>query len=403
MKCAVIGSGPVAILAAHYFDQMGADVTLFQRSALGGQFKNFLNDQSNTLFWNNQEYSSHAFFEEVLKPTVLSLEEFKITKQGDVLRVHKRFLYPSEAIKGHTRLYDLFRVIYSLNPRETILKQLEENPEMFKALGEEVIQSLHKPVENFLDFDIVIEARGYGRDSLPMGAGQSFALNELNLKDNSALFYEEEIFNELKLNNQKSLVLVGNKELSGYALLYLKTWLMESTEREIHWICPQSKRESTKNPKIENEVQLFIDELHLKFEQAKKNFEKAIHDWRGLEDYIKVKIPMPKEPISQLRIYNGYDVTSIDRLLDQEGLFVTIETPDYRQDVNFEGPAMLTIKADAVAVTQGKSNDSLGSGFLLETEPGYYQLNDVSLLELPLKLEEIKTNLMSYFKKSETL
>lgn len=403
MKCAVIGSGPVAILAAHYFDQMGAEVTLFQRSALGGQFKKFLNDQSNVLFWNNQEYSSQRFFEEVLKPTVLSLEEFKLTKQGDVLRVHKRFLHPSEAIKGHTRLYDLFRVIYSLNPRETILKQLEENPEMFKALGEEVIQSLHKPVENFLDFDIVIEARGYGRDSLPMGAGQSFALNELNLKDNSALFYEEEIFNELKLSNQKSLVLVGNKELSGYALLYLKTWLMENTEREIHWICPQSKRESTRNPKIENEVLLFIDELHHKFEQAKKNFEKAIHEWRDLEDYIKVKIPIPKEPISQLRIYNGYDVTSIDRLLDQEGLFVTIETPDYRQDKNFEGPAMLTIKADAVAVTQGKSNDSLGFGFLLETEPGYYQLNGVSLSELPLKLEEIKTNLMSYFKKSETL
>ncbi len=401
MKCAVIGSGPVAILAAHYFDQMGAEVTLFQRNALGGQFKNFLNDQTSTFFWNNQKYTSQQFFEDVLKPAVLSLEEFKLTKQGDVLRVHKRFLYPGEAIQGHTRLFDLFRVIYSLNPRETILKQLEENPEMFKALGEEVIQSLHKPVENFLDFDIVIEARGYGRDSLPMGAGQSYALNELNLKENSAIYYEEEIFSQLPLGDQKSLVLVGNQQLSGFALLYLKNWLLENSERELHWICPQKQRESTGHAEVENDVQQFLGELENKFEKSKLNFEQAIREWRDLEDYIKVKVPMPKEPFSQLRIYQGYDVTSVDRLLDQAGLFVTIETPDYRQTAGFDGPSMLTIKADAIAVTQGKSQDLLASGFQGNNEPGYYSLNEVSLAELPYKLEAIKTNLMSYFKKSE--
>jgi hypothetical protein len=401
MKCAVIGSGPVAILAAQYFDQMGAEVTLFQRSALGGQFKNFITDQTSSVLWNNQEFSSSTFFEEVIKPAVLSLEEFKLTKQGDVLRVHKRFLYPDEVIEGHTRLYDLFRVIYSLNPRETILKQLEENPEMFKALGEEVIQSLHKPVENFLDFDIIIEARGYGRESLPMGAGQSFALNELNLKDNSALFYEEEIFNQFQAHNQKSIVLVGNKELSGFVLLHLKSWLLENPERELHWICPQATRASTKNPRVEKDVESFVNELESQFEKAKKVFEKAIHDWRDLEDYIKVKVPMPKEPVSQLRIYNGYDVTSVDRLLDQEGLFVTIERPEYRQRDNSDAPLMMTLKADAILVTQGKSTESLGSGFSKDNEPGYYNLNGVSLTDLSYKLEEIKTDLMSYFKKSE--
>ena len=401
MKCAVIGSGPVAILAAQYFDQMGAEVTLFQRSALGGQLKNFLLDQSTFVFWNDQEYSIQRFFEEILKPAVLSIEEYNISKQGDVLRVHKRFLHPGEVIHNHTRLHDLFRVIYSLNPRETILKQLEENPEMFKALGEDVIQSLHKPVENFLDFDIVIEARGFGRDSIPMGAGQSYALNELNLKDNSEIYYEERIFKDFKVVDQKSLVLVGHQELSGFVILFLKSWLLENPEHELHWICPYGKRLSTQNPKIERDVQAFISELDDKFEQSKKDFQKAIHEWRDLEDYIKVKIPMPKEPVSQLRIYHGYDVTSVDRLLDQPGLFITIETPEYRQLAHFEGPTMLTLRADAILVTQGKKTKTLGDGFPNDHEIGYYNLNGVSLIDLQYKLDEIKNNLMSYFKKSE--
>ena len=86
------------------------------------------------------------------------LEKKEITKAGEVLRVHKRFLHPKESIAEKSRLHDLFRVIYSVNPKESILKQLEANPDMFKQLGEQVVNSLHMPVESFEDFDIVIAA-----------------------------------------------------------------------------------------------------------------------------------------------------------------------------------------------------------------------------------------------------
>ena len=237
MKIAIIGSGPQAILAAKHFDQIGAEVVLFQRSPLGGNIR-FLMEYfpHSKIPYENKLFKLEKFFETVLVPAVNELEQYNLTKQGDVLRVHKRFLHSGEVILNHTRMHDLFRVVYSLNPQENILKQLEENPEMFKQLGEEVIASLHKPVESFLDFDAVVEARGMGLPVHPMGAGGDFALNELNLIDGPLLFYQKDIFKKLDLNNKKSLVLVGESEFAKFALLHLKSWLLKSNEHELHWV-----------------------------------------------------------------------------------------------------------------------------------------------------------------------
>jgi len=39
MKLAIIGSGPLAILSAQHFDQLGAEVVLFQKNPLGGNVR----------------------------------------------------------------------------------------------------------------------------------------------------------------------------------------------------------------------------------------------------------------------------------------------------------------------------------------------------------------------------
>ena len=153
MKIAVIGSGPLALYASAHFDQLGAHVVLFQRSALGGNLRFCVSKNIQGIVDYPETKSYEKCWNEDLIPLIEHLEERKITKVGDVLRVHKRFLHRDEVVLNRSRLVDLFRVIYTTNPKESILKQVEENPEVFKQLGEEVLNSLHEPVESFEDFD----------------------------------------------------------------------------------------------------------------------------------------------------------------------------------------------------------------------------------------------------------
>jgi hypothetical protein len=400
MKMAIVGSGPLAILTASHFDQMGAAVVLFQRSPLGGNLR-FLLDHfpQFKIPFENEVISIQEFFDRVLVPTVTELETHKLTKQGDVLRVHKRFLHPNEEIVGRTRMHDLFRVIYSLNPQETILKQLEESPEFFKQLGDEVINSLHKPVESFDDFDIVIEARGQGKNPVPMGAGKSFALNENNLQGSSVLFYEKEIFTKLDLENKKSIILVGEGVSLKLALLKFKDWLLKNPARELHWVTYQSSSASCGVKWLDDEVTTMLSEIDARYEKAKTTFEVKIREWRDLDDYVQVKIPKPIEPTPLLIIHQGYDVTSVDRLLDREGVFATIESPDFR---NFSKTPndMMTLSADALCVARGVSEENLAGKSLNEKEPGYYVLNSRDVDSALNDIQAIEVDILNYFKKA---
>ena len=206
MKLAIIGSGPLAILCAQHFNQLGAEVVLFQKNALGGNLRFMLEHfpEMEINFQNNKK-SLNTIWKEDLVPAIKELEKNNLTKAGEVQRVHKRFLHKNETIMNHSRLHDLFRVVYSVNPKEAILKQLEENPEMFKQLGEQVVNSLHMPVESFQDFDIVIEARGRGKSAHAMGPSEAYALNENNIKATAPIFYEKEMLDSFNIEGKKIL------------------------------------------------------------------------------------------------------------------------------------------------------------------------------------------------------
>ena len=66
--------------------------------------------------------------------------------------------------------------------------------------------------------------------------------------------------------------------------------------------------------------------LELMHQKNKEQFETKLRDWRDLDDFVQVKIPKPIEPTPLLVIHQGYDVTSVDRLLDRKGVFATIES-----------------------------------------------------------------------------
>lgn len=400
MKMAIVGSGPLAILAAHHFDQIGAEVSLFQRSPLGGNLRTLMETHPEfKIEFEKSEITLKEFFEKVIVPAVSDLEQYNLTKHGDVLRVHKRFLAPTEVVPGRTRLHDLFRVVFSRNPQETIVKQMEESPELFAHLGEEVIQSLHKPVESFDDFDLVIEARGFGKTPNPMGAGNSLALNENNLKDSSLLFYEKDIFTKLNLENKKTVILVGNGPSCMMALLKFNDWLLSSPGHELHWVTNVPADTTSGVKWLDNQVAVFRKEIEERFDKAKLTYETKIREWRDLEDYVKVKVPKPIEPTPLLVIHEGYDVTSVDRLLDREGVFTTIESPDFREYAT-KPSDMMTLAADALCIACGVSSESLGKNSLAENEPGHYVLNSFSIDTALEDIKKIEQDILNYFKKA---
>jgi hypothetical protein len=396
MKLAIIGSGPLAIFCAQHFDQIGAEVVLFQRSPLGGNLRFLLEHfPQMKIDVESRSRELNGVWEESLIPAIKLLEQKGLTKAGEVLRVHKRFLHKNEVIHDKSRLHDLFRVIFSVNPKEAILRQLEENPEMFKQLGEQVINSLHMPVESFEDFDIVIEARGFGKFPLPMGASESLALNENNLSGHSSLVYEKDIFTKLDLSGKTHIVLVGSSETAILALLKLKEWLYSNPQHSLSWVTSERAEKHYSNEWLSNELKAFLELSNTQFEKDKKIFETKIREWRDLEDYVKAKIPKPLEAEAKIKIFQGYDVTSVDRLLDREGLFATIESPDFREHAPIND--LKTLAADAILVGCGVSDNVDFARGLAVNEPGYFKLEAANFKDGWAQIKEIETQIMSFF------
>jgi hypothetical protein len=123
-----------------------------------------------------------------------------------------------------------------------------------------------------------------------------------------------------------------------------------------------------------------------------------MHDWRDLEDYVKVKIPKPIEPVPLLVIHQGYDVTSVDRLLDRDGVFATIESPDFREQTG--SSEMMTLAADVLCVARGVSQETLAGNNLVLNEPGYYSIRTTNMNMVFDEIKLIEKDILKYFKKA---
>lgn len=380
MKIAIIGSGPLGLEAAIHFENLGAAVTLFMDQIPGGLIYKLKENFSDVVVHSDfdkvstkrgREISgaalegevtlgqySEEYLEKLLHDPTLNL----VIKKAKVERVHKRFLSLDETIQDKSRMHDLFRVIYSVDPKENILEQAQANPEAFKQLGEDVLKSLEKSVEAFEDFDIVIDATGVFHSPYPMGASASFALNEKNLKEENPIYYGAKGL--LKLNevkqNSKSLVLIGSGETAAAWLVGLESWL-EDDSHSLSLVTTEttifeklSKNESGKG--IFKKALRVVERNREKLKGKIIQFEKDLHHWRDLEPHIKAKTPQPVEPRSQINFLTGYNVSALDRLLDREGLFVTLEMSPFREDYNPE-KEMVTLAADTILVATGHYKD----------------------------------------------
>ncbi len=426
MKIAVLGQGPLAIHAALHFQDLGAHVVLYKKDSLGGncyllnkefpelpfdktfaELSSAIGQKITGLSNLGKKPTAKEYWDEYLKPLVEKSEILQISKTAEVVRVHKRFLAHNEEIKGRSRVLDLFRVIFALDPKESILKQVAENPEAFNQLGADVVSSLHESVEGFHDYDLVIDARGKFHAPNPMGASNTYALNEARLNKPEIVFYGGDFLKKKpNLENARGIVVVGSGETSALNLIKLKDWFFANPNNKLYLFTDEEKPfETIKSAYLKKEITNFFEEVGAVYESAKTEFEKKLHAWRDLEDYEKVKVQKPVEPANRFFIYNGYSIVAMDKLLDRAGVFVTAETIDFRK--NFyqfsEGEGIVTVPADFILV--GKSykslyRDDVNAG-LIANEPGYFDLRGKNLSTGIKELFEIEKLALGIFTRQQ--
>lgn len=381
MKIGIIGSGPWGMKCAKHFSLIGAHVCVFDGSSA--------------------PYTAEVSQEK------LELLEKGLLKKARVQRVQKRFLEKSESIVDKSRLHDLFRITYSVNPSDNITSRMEDNPDVFEKLGEQVLESLKNEVEAFEEFDLVIDARGPYQVPGMMGVGGAAALNENALKQSEKIYYGHQCFDEFLKGDFKTITIVGSSLHSLRFFSSLSEWLSVSGH-ELNIITTELNcfEGILENTDVSDDLKATAKDLikcHMK--DWRDNCDKVtleIQQWRDLASHERVKIAMPQMPDPKLKIYEGYSVTSVDRLLDREGLFLTLEMPRWR-DPKDEKQEMLTVKQEAVFVMNGFEQELSCTKGIREhgEEPGFYSIEQLKKSHKDsVILDTIEKDIMGFFSRA---
>ena len=313
MKIGIIGSGATAELAANFFTELGINVVTVE----------------------------------------------------NVKRIHKRFLSTEEILPQHSRMEDLFRLVFAITPQFNE----EEEKSLLQQLGEVHFDYLLRPVENYIDVDAVLDLRPLV--SLRAGPSGNYALGE-EFISSMEIFYSPVKPSILdSINNISTVLIVGS---GFFAMKYLNS-LWEKIAGKITvvttdiYFLQQLKSEDWpfKNSLLEK---LAKDEGQ--YQDSLLHYQYKMYAYRDLEEYEKVKILPPEIPEKKISIIEGANCMSIDKLADQSGVFVTVEVFPQRfkelsGGINKENFGQLkTIRADNLICATGFQ------GIFKHHEPGYF-------------------------------
>lgn len=400
MKIAICGSSPLGIELAVQLHQMGAHVTVFAKEnlpfGLGGTIRK--------LSFLSSEIKD--YIEGQLEPKIKYCYENGLVKFGEVDRVQKRFLSTKETPQHHTRMIDLFRVVYKVTPGEEVAIP----DELKKEFDQDVLESLSKGFERFEDFDFVVDASG--RKTLPMGPGENYALNEKQVKDQASIFYGYNglVDREKWNHSSKNIIIVGSGKVAALTLLKseinfanpeVKVTLITDEERPFEKLFREAKDEA-----LLKELGQFFDVQENAFNEKIETFESEMRKWKDLDKNERMKTPPPVEPSPQFDIIPGANITSLDKLIDREGLFVTVESPGFRE--SRPEYHLKTLPADTVLVCTGhQKNSQLNLNNFTEAEPGLYSLlkgkdgEPILIHQAEKHFQVIIKDMLSYFAKNE--
>ncbi len=405
MKCALIGQGLNLIEAALYLHLEGAQVTVFSPHSeidLVGPRARQLGLESTLKLharWSdlttshgrklagltkdlNQIPSLGEFEENYLKPLHAYLMQENLFRKAEVARVQKRFLTSFDGLTGADRMKDLFRVVTIEDGEES---DLFSDPEFVEKVDLSVRTELKRSHELFHDFDLVIESLDAFGVQTGLGVEGSLALNEK--------FHQEKLTNNLSDFTGKTLAIIGSEETAAMTLLSLKEWL-NRPGHQVSLITAEQNAFVNQNFLFSHALKEFLNELLAKWQKSCETFSQNLREWRELSDEDKKRMVKPSEPFPPLVLYEGFTVTAVDRLSDQDKFFLTFETPEFR---NHGKEILKTLAVDQIISVQDRV---LPKAIMPAGEPGYYQLSRTYGPNLELLLQEIFNDICQFFQKA---
>jgi thioredoxin reductase len=427
MKVAIIGSGPLAIEIAIYMDSLNSTVTLFGKNTPGGKIKQMLKYfpehkmESVLTPWGkkllnetNEVSNLSEYWTNYLYPLIQSPVIQRLFCQGEVIRVQKRFLASDEF--SSNRMQDDFRVVYLTYPKSLIEKQVQDTPETFEKMDKKIIESLKTPLENYQDFDVVIDASGVLDSPIYMGPGGNQAIHEGQFSKH--IYYGIEGFEGISSlkGGEENILIVGSGMTSALFLLKLAPHIFEHNKRVFIITQEQQPFEkllANKNFAYKKELLDILQRSQNDYEKDRKKCLDKLQKWKSLEDYERVKMPRPKEPIEKIHLFKGTNVISIDRFADQKSFYITLERPSFRGE-----ELLKTISVDTIFVSTGyriqnqlfqniKANYSDTKKFSQDKrgfhpEPGFYTLGPVKNERYGIsdgieQIPKIAKKILSYF------
>jgi hypothetical protein len=413
MKIAIIGASPIGIESAIHFSQLGAFVRVFEESEVGGGLNFKLPEMPMPGTWreistaNGREQihfqenlknipSIKEYLEKYLLPLAQTFSLSKNLVKAKVERVHKRFLSLDEEIVDHSRLFDLFRVVYSLDPIVVDEDNRDAYENLAEKLGQNLIESLKHSMEYYEDFDLVIDCTGKSLPN-PIGPSSSYAIGEKRIQFEPEMIYGLKALQAKSFQGQE-IGLVGASEEAAMSLIQMHKWLDE-TKNYLTIICSELNwSASISSPYLKNkcdEILKWSDDLYKK---QKDEFMAKMEDWKNLDDFVRVKLPRPSEPRKKITQWEGSNVTSIDKLIDQPKVFLTLENPEFRKKVMKE--ELMTLGFDHVLVMNKNRRDlTLFEGLRTE-EIGFYSYHGFSLPQALVYLTDIEKNILKFFSRA---
>ena len=377
MKIAILGGSPIALETALRFHLHGAALTWYVgqdnyshftsaafapshfSSELGQSVLNEMN-----LTYAPKTFSWSEWYKNYRDPLLSYLKAHQEVRLDDVVSITKRFLAPKEQIPGRSRFLDLFRVIYSVNPKDFIEEQKENNPETYERLTQEFINSLAGSIEMYQDYDLVLDLRSdLGKASIA-ATGRALGENRATDKVSYGLETLKNASSFKPTPELREMVVVGSDSYAAEVLIALEAWIKEprsrlfiATTEEEPFKAYLEKAEPASAEKLQN----IFKTIEAEFDQEVTEFTKKLHEWQSLDDFVQVKIPKPVEPIPRVNYFSGHNVSAIDELIDKKRMFVTLEKPEFRNgkkhpENNYVD--LKTIGVDHILVAHAKKDNS---------------------------------------------
>lgn len=397
MKVAVIGDGPIALQQTLKINELGGHGVWFDTCP-------------ETFNWLNQCYPDLVTKTE--KELIEAKENLIANRQycsDKLLRVTKKFLMPGETLPGKSRFVDLFRVVVQ---RKTD-KNLLEDPD---KIAPEILNNLKKEIEVYFDFDVILDCQSGFHDQHYLG-GNTFVVGEAFNEAQKKICYGVNSLLE-KNHSEKEILLVGTTSLAADFILKNIDFIKKEDTLffwSSHFEHPIEALLESASLKQQEKLQELFNWVEQDYTQQKENYKKKYEEWSELEDYMKAKVKEPDYPIAKIVIFSGHTATAVNKLIDQDKIYVSIEKPDFKtakvqlENAELQSKTMSVDKVISVTDPYRKKQYyyalDIGKELKAQPEKGVYFFPLVPALS-PKDLGEFEidftSNLLKWFSPAET-